>query len=158
MDIAVRPSRHGEEVEICNLAVRSFNEFIAPEFPEEGIGKFYEYANYRALRERLESDYFVMVAEIDGEIAGVIEIKKHMHVSMLYVDKKYQRRGVATRLLQEAIGIIRKNSSKIKKITVNSSRHATVFYEEMGFRQRSPERIIDCIPHTPMSLTLKELR
>lgn len=158
MDIVVRPSSPGEEIEACNLAVRSFNEFIAPGFPEEGIGKFYEYANYRALRERLESDYFVMVAEIEGKLAGMIEIKKHRHVSMLYVDKKYQRRGVATRLLEEAIGLIRKNSPEIRKITVNSSRHATVFYEEMGFRQRSSERIINGIPHTPMSLLLRELK
>ena len=71
-----RPLSLGEEVEVSNLVARSFNEFVAPDFPEEGIDEFFTYANPRALRKRSEGSCFVLVAESDGVPAGMIEVKE----------------------------------------------------------------------------------
>ena len=82
-----RAARPGEETAVSNLVARSFNEFIAPGFSEEGIDEFFKYANPRSLAKRSEGSHFVLVAEVDGEIAGMIEIRELKHISMLFVDK-----------------------------------------------------------------------
>jgi len=98
--INYRQLKPGEEIEVCNLAARSFNEFIAPGFTEEGINEFFKYTNPRALKKRAESGYFAMVAESKGDLAGMIELRGNNHISMLYVDKAFHRKGVAKELVR----------------------------------------------------------
>lgn len=100
--INLRLMRPGEEVEVCNLVARSFNEFVAPDFGEDGIEEFFNYSNPRALRKRSEGDHFVLVAEAEGAIAGMIEIREMRHVSMLFVDKAFHRRGIAKNLFKRS--------------------------------------------------------
>ncbi len=149
----IRPLRNGEEVPICNLVARSFNEFIAPEFSEEGVEEFFKYANPRAFKKRLQSGYFAMVSESEETLAGVIEVKGNNHISMLYVDKLFHRKGLAKGLIREMINIIDTNSD----ITVNSSRYAVPFYESLGFLQFEEERTIYGVIHVPMIVTHSKL-
>ncbi len=96
-----------------------------------------------------------MVSEIEGKLAGMIEVKDNSHISMLYVDKSYHRRGVAKDLMREAIESIELSS----EITVNSSRYAVPFYESLGFIQFENEKTIHGVIHIPMmvsSTILKE--
>lgn len=150
----IRPLRSGEEAPICNLVARTFNEFIAPEFSEEGVEEFFKYANPRAFQKRLESGYFAMVSETKGKLAGMIEIKGSSHLSMLYVDKAFHRKGVAKGLIKETIQILDTSSD----ITVNSSRYAVPFYEGLGFIQFEEEKTIYGVIHVPMMVTLTKLR
>ncbi len=99
----LRTINPGEEVEVSNLVARSFNEFIAPDFPDEGIEEFFRYSNPRALIKRSEGNHFVLVAEAEGSIAGMIEIREMKHVSMLFVDKAFHRRGIGKGLLGAAL-------------------------------------------------------
>ena len=149
----IRSMAKGEEIAVCNLVARSFNEFIAPEFSEEGILEFFKYANPRAFKKRLQSGYFAMVSETDGKRAGVIEIKGNNHISMLYVDKSFHRNGIARGLIGEVMHIIDTNSD----ITVNSSRYAVPFYESLGFIQFEEERTIYGVIHVPMITTYSKL-
>jgi ribosomal protein S18 acetylase RimI-like enzyme len=148
----------GEEVEVVNLVARSFNEYIAPDFPEEGIEEFFRYANPRALRKRSDGSHFVIVAEADETIAGMIEIREMRHVSMLFVDKAFHRRGVARELFRAALDRIKSESRPPKKVTVHSSRYAISFYESLGFVRTGDEKIIHGVIHIPMALTLREGR
>ncbi len=152
----IRTLKNGEVVEACNLVARTFNEFIAPEFSEEGVEEFFKYANPRAFKRRLESGYFAMVSEIDGKLAGMIEVKANDHISMLYVDKAFHRRGIARGLIKEVLPLICKSSN----ITVNSSRYAVPFYEKLGFIQFEDEKTIYGVIHIPMMVktsTLQEI-
>jgi len=145
----------GEEVEVSNLVARSFNEFIAPGFSEEGVEEFFKYANHRALLKRSEAgDHFVIAAEREGVIVGMIEIKKRRHVSMLFVDKSFHRKGMASELLRLAIEDIRSCDQIPYKITVNSSPFAVSFYERAGFKPTSEPKTIYGIVHIPMALEL----
>ncbi len=144
----------GEEVEVCNLVARSFNEFIAPEFSEAGIEEFYRYVNPRALHRRWRAGYHVIVAEDEGMIVGVVEVKKRRHISMLYVEKAYHRKGIASELLNRALDYILSAAPKTKEVTVNSSKYARAFYEREGFRKTEDEKVIHGILHTPMTLLL----
>ena len=154
----LRPMNPGEEVEVCNLVARSFNEFVAPDFPEEGIEEFFNYANPRALIKRSDGNHFVMVAEADDMIAGMIEIREMRHVSMLFVDKAFHRRGIGKELLRIALESIKSNGRPLRKVTVHSSRFAVPFYESLGFIRTEGEKIIHGVIHIPMALNLSEGR
>lgn len=152
--IIYRQMKPGEEVGVCNLVVRSFNEFIAPGFTEQGLEEFFRYVNARALHKRSREGYLVILAEADGKIAGILEIKELRHLSMLYVDKQFHRKGIARELVYLGLDHIRSNSPAAKQVTVNSSTYARPFYEDMGFRKTEEEKTIHGILHVPMSLNL----
>ncbi|MEE8136044.1 MAG: GNAT family N-acetyltransferase, partial [Thermodesulfobacteriota bacterium] len=150
--INFRQLKPGEEIEVCNLAARSFNEFIAPGFAEEGVQEFFKYSNPRAFKRRLESGYFAMVAESQGKLAGMIELRGNNHISMLYVDKAFHRKGVAKELVRLALEKVSSNNESPKDITVNSSRYAVPFYYGLGFIQYEDEKSIFGVIHIPMVL------
>ncbi|MFI5323811.1 MAG: GNAT family N-acetyltransferase [Thermodesulfobacteriota bacterium] len=156
--VTLRPLLSGEEIEVCNLVARSFNEFVAPDFGEDGIEEFFNYSNPRALRKRSEDDHFVLVAEAEGVIAGMIEIKEMRHVSMLFVDKAFHRRGIAKNLLNAALDRMKSNGRPPEKVAVHSSRFAVPFYEKLGFVRTEEEKIIHGIIHISMALNLSEGR
>lgn len=153
-----RTLKPGEEIEVCNLAARSFNEFIAPGFTEKGINEFFKYSNPRAFKRRLESGYFAMVAESKGDLAGMIELRGNNHISMLYVDKAFHRKGVAKELVRLALEKVSSNNESPKDITVNSSRYAVPFYEGLGFIQYEDEKSIFGVIHIPMVLSLSNIK
>jgi GNAT superfamily N-acetyltransferase len=153
-----RPLLPGEEVEVSNLVARSFNEYIAPDFPEEGIEEFFRYANPRALRKRSDGSHFVIIAEAEGVIAGMIEVREMRHVSMLFVDKTFHKRGIGKELFKAALDRIKSESRPPKKVTVHSSRYAVPFYESLGFVRSDEEKIIHGVIHIPMALMLREGR
>ena len=152
--IKFRKIRDGEEIEVCNLVARSFNEFIAPDFPEQGVEEFFLYSNPLSLKRRLEKNYFSMVAECDGRILGMIEIKGGNHISMLYVDKDFHHNGIASTLVKKALEEISENNRNPEDITVNSSRYAVPFYESLGFIQYEYEKSVYGVIHTPMLLSV----
>lgn len=156
--LILRHINPGEEVEVSNLVARSFNEFIAPDFPDEGIEEFFGYSNPRALVKRSEGNHFVLVAEAEGSIAGMIEIRERKHISMLFVDKAFHRKGIAKGLLIAALDRIESGSRPPKKVTVHSSRFAVPFYESLGFVRTEEEKIIHGVIHIPMALVLEEGR
>ena len=152
--IKFRKIRDGEEIEVCNLVARSFDEFIAPDFPEQGVEEFFLYSNPLSLKRRLEKNYFSMVAECEGRILGMIEIKGENHISMLYVDKDFHHNGIARNLIKKALEEISENNRNPKDITVNSSRYAVPFYESLGFIQYEDEKSVYGVIHTPMLLSV----
>ncbi|HKQ33299.1 MAG TPA: GNAT family N-acetyltransferase, partial [Thermodesulfobacteriota bacterium] len=156
--IYLRPMRPGEEIEVSNLVARSFNEFVAPDFPEEGIDEFFTYANPRALQKRSEGSHFVLVAESDGVPAGMIEVKELRHISMLFVDKAFHRKGIGKKLFTAALERIYSEAPVYEILTVNSSRFAVPFYESLGFVRSEEEKIIHGVIHIPMALSLGEGR
>ena len=156
--LTVRKIRLGEEVEVCNLVARSFNEFIAPEFSEEGIEEFFKYSNPREFKKRSESGYFSMVAKSQDKLAGMIEVKGNRHISMLYVDRAFHRKGVAKELIRIALEKVFSNNINHDDITVNSSRYAVPFYERLGFLQFEEEKSIYSVIHIPMIVKYSKLK
>jgi len=156
--LTVRKIRLGEEVEVCNLVARSFNEFIAPEFSEEGIEEFFKYSNPREFKKRSESGYFSMVAKSQNKLAGMIEVKGNSHISMLYVEKAFHKKGVAKELIRIALEKVFSNNINHDNITVNSSRYAVPFYERLGFLQFEEEKSIYSVIHIPMIVKYSKLK
>ena len=140
---------------IAALVLASFDEFIAPDYTtEQGVAEFRRYAEAEALRRRAEREHFVMVAEVDGVLAGMIEVRDCNHVALLFVAKAFHRRGIAARLLERGLAEARARRPDVERVTINSSRYGVPAYERMGFRQTGPERAVNGIVFIPLAMRL----
>lgn len=82
-----------------------------------------------------------IVAEANGSITGFGELTKQGHIEMLYVHKGFQRKGVASALLQSMEKHAR-TSLKLKEITTDASITARPFFEKNGFQLIKAEHAI----------------
>jgi GNAT superfamily N-acetyltransferase len=138
----------GEEHAVCRLIARVFDEFVAPEYSPDGIAEFYHYASPQALSERSRTDHFVLVAEDAGALVGMIEMRHHTHVALLFVDQR--GRGIARELFRQAKDRSLAAEPETKAITVYSSRYAVPVYERLGFRAAGPEKSVNGMTFVPM--------
>ncbi len=144
----------GDAERIAALVLASFDEYIAPEYTRQGVAEFRHYVEPQALRQRVERDHFVLVAEVDGDLAGMIEMRDCNHVALLFVAKDFHRRGIAARLLERGLAEARARRPGVERVTINSSRYGVPAYERMGFRQTGPERTVNGIVFIPLAMRL----
>ena len=83
--------------------------------------------------------YFVWVIILQDEIAGFVVVKNntdHWDILQLIIDRRYQRRGLASLLLQFVIETAAEK--QIQKIALEvraSNQPAMALYEKIGFRR-----------------------
>lgn len=148
--IHYREAQLADVESISNLVVRVFDKFVGPGYSPDGQSIFRSYVQPDALQKRVSTGFsFIFVAIHDKEIAGVIEVKKVNHISVLFVDDRYHNMGIATRLISMAIERA-SNDNSITEMTVNSSPYAVDIYKKLGFLQIDQEKEKDGIRHTPM--------
>ncbi len=110
------------------LILRVFTECVAPMFVREGLECFRAYIYSGAIEDSMETGRGAMICAYDGDImAGVICTLDRRHISNLYVDSAYHRKGIATELLLRAI------DDCTFPVTVNAAPTAYEFYRKMGF-------------------------
>ncbi len=88
----------------------------------------------------------------DDKIIGILAISVRNHISLVFVDKNYHRKGIATALFNEIYNRVKLNNGE--KIKLNSSPYALPFYERVGFVATDIEQIRNGIRYTPMELSL----
>ena len=152
--LLIRPMNPGEETEVCRLVMRVFTEFVAPGYSPEGIKEFRKYVEPAALLKRSDAGHFVWIASVQNQLAGVIEMRHHEHISLLFVDRQFLRRGFARALLFQALAVSRQHNPDLERVTVNSSPYAVPVYEKLGFVQTGPEQVKNGIRFVPMALGL----
>lgn len=146
----------GEESEICDLVIRVFDEFNRSEYSEEGIRGFYSYVSPFMLSKRTRLNHFVLTAKVDHQIAGIIEVCDFDHISLLFVDKPFQQRGIAGILMEKALRHCQQERQDKTSITVNASPYAVSIYKKLGFYITGTDRTQNGIFFTPMKLDFKK--
>jgi len=144
----------GEESEVFDLVFRTFSEFIAPHYSRAGVLEFLKYIRPGFLLERLQKDHFFLLATAQRKIIGIIEVRESSHISLLFVDRQFQQRGIARELLRRTLRICLKKKPDLSKITVNASPNSVRIYQRLGFRPAGSEQVKKGIRFTPMALTL----
>ena len=145
-------SNHEELKRAFELVSEVFSEFVAVDYSEQGKNTFESYLEkilqdipgYLEVGDKKVWGYYQ-----GDEIIGVFAIRDTSHISIMFVDKRYHRKGIARKLLTVFLNELRKNK-EIKQITVNSSPYAVRVYEHLGFVKTGEQCEKDGIVFTPM--------
>lgn len=144
------PLQTGEERAVIEMVLSSFETAIAPLYSSQGIAEFKKYASLKEMAFRSRSAHFVCVARQEQEPVGMIEIRKHRHISMFFVQSVYQQMGIGRQLLACALNRCMEKKPDLESITVNASPNAVPAYRHLGFLPNPPEKIISGIRYIPM--------
>ncbi len=154
--IIYRPMNPNEVNDVNRLVTRVFNEFVAPEYSLEGIQEFQRYIQPAAFLARLQTKHFSLISVERDKIVGMIEVRNHNHISLLFVPPEFHRRGIAKELWHRALQICQAARPDLTEISVNSSSCAVPVYAKLGFRRSGDKQTINGIAFIPMVLKLSK--
>ncbi|WP_034444826.1 GNAT family N-acetyltransferase [Butyrivibrio sp. AE2032] len=137
------------------LAWDTFVRFDAPDYSQEGIDNFYNFIHDEMLRNMFVAGHYqLFVAMDEGRYVGMLSLREKKHISLLFVDEKYHRHGVASALLKFVCKYALTEEGE-ERLTVNASPYAVDFYHKKGFRDLQGETVADGIRFTPMELVFR---
>lgn len=149
----IRLMETGEEALVCKLVERVFMQGEAGDFTQPAISRFLSYANPVRLAERVAQDLsFVLLAIIEDEPVGMIEVRNYSHVALLFVDDDHQRHGLASQLLDRAVSMCRTKNPALRRITVNATPSGLPVYARWGFHPIGDELEMDGVQFIQMAL------
>lgn len=87
-----------------------------------------------------ERDRSTLVAELGGQIVGFTELTADGYLHMLYVNHRYQRRGIASALMaHNECAALR---CGIRRLHTQASITARPFFEQAGFRMMAAQHVV----------------
>lgn len=141
--------------EALELVWNVFQEFEATEYSDEGIQEFKSFIGEDSIRKKLSDGQFRMwICLYKNEVVGAIATRPPCHISLLFVDKRHHRKGIARALLNTTIDHYRTHTANPVEMTVNSSPYAVEIYHRMDFRDTGSELTVNGIRFTPMMRSL----
>ncbi len=154
--IIYRRMKQGDKEQVFSLIKGVFNQFVAPEFSQEGIDEFMKYIQPVALDSHLKVNHFALIAGLGSEIIGVIVLRDYNHVALFFVDHRYQRKGIGRELLYKALEVCNRREVNTSKITVNASPNSIDAYKKLNFEPTDKEQCVNGIRFVPMTIRLEQ--
>lgn len=150
----VRKAQPDDWENAMELAFRTFLKYEAKEYGPEGIRNFAEFVTDESLKKMFLQGNYLMFVAVEGEkIIGLISLRSGNHISLLFVDDKYHRRGVGTALVKYLQSYML-FYTKQERLTVNAAPYGIPFYHRIGFKDTGLETKKDGIIYTPMEFYL----
>ena len=150
----IRSAYRDEWDDAMALAWKTFMQFEADVYTAEGVRNFEDFITDTTLHRMFIMGVYQMFVALDRkQIVGMLTLRNTSHISLLFVDEKYPRRGIGRALL----GYLQEyllSETGISKITVNAAPYGVAFYHKLGFRDLRPEEEKDGIKYTPMEFVL----
>lgn len=129
---------------------RTFLRFEASDYTEEGIRNFLDFiTDDNLFHAFLRGSYQMMVALHDEQIVGVASVRNKNHLSLLFVDEAYHRKGIGRELMERFCDYL-KNEAGESFMTLKAAPYAVEFYHRIGFQDVSPEEEVGGIRVTSM--------
>ena len=147
-NIIIREIKENELEEVINLVLDVCMKYEAPDYSEEGINSFKEFVLDKEKIKALK----ILVAEIEGKIVSIIAVRNNTHITLLFTNEDYHRKGIAKRLFET----VKNSLEKGMTITVNSSPYAVDVYKKLGFVIEEDEQTVDGIRFTKMKLEIRD--
>lgn len=143
-------------ISTLDLVWNVFREFEAPEYSEEGINEFKKFISLTSIKEQLDcGDFHLWICLHKEKVVGVIASRALAHISLLFVDKEYHRKGIGKALYKTFLGFCLEQGCG--GITVNSSPYAVEIYHKLGFSNTDIEQTVNGIRFTPMKMEIKNV-
>jgi GNAT superfamily N-acetyltransferase len=156
MKILINNFIPGEEKELFLLIKEVYDEFVAPDYPAKGNDFFYDYIQPEKLLERFQGKNEIMLtAKYDNIIIGFLDVKDKSHISLLFIRKTFQGKGISSLLVNEYLKRIA--SLNINKITVHASPYSVKIYEKLGFTSNSEMLEENGIAYLPMKREIRKI-
>ena len=141
-EVSIRKLSEEEISTALDLAWRVFSEYESPDYSKEGIEEFKKCLHDEQYLAGLE--YY---GAFDGNrLIGLVGIRSDKkHICFFFVDGKYHRRGIGTKLFKAV-----RQDYPNQTITLNSSPYGVPFYHALGFTDTDKEQTVNGIQFTPM--------
>jgi predicted GNAT family N-acyltransferase len=153
--LKIREYKIGEEYELYQLIKIVYDEFVAPDYSMDGNTFFYDFIKPENFINRyLLNNNIILIAEMNSVNVGMIEFRDENHIALMFVDKAYQKQGIAKALFNEALKRCLARNSKVSKIEVNASPYSISIYEKLGFTKVSEIKENHGIKYFPMVMNL----
>lgn len=150
----IRFAKHDEWEEAMGLAWKTFLEFEGNDYSPEGIRSFEDFITDSGLKRMyIMGAYQMLAAFCEGRMIGMITLRNEVHISLLFVDKQYHRKGVGKALIFALAKYVKEEIGKTV-LTVNASPYGVGFYHRLGFLDVGPQKQQDGIIFTPMTYKL----
>lgn len=150
----IRSAYRDEWQDAMALAWKTFLRFEADIYSPEGVRNFQNFISDSTLyRMFVMGVYQMFVALERNKIVGMITLRNSTHISLLFVDEAYHRRGIGRALMKHLTEYLLSEVGA-SHVTVNSSPYGVEFYHKLGFRDVRPEEKKDGIIYTPMEFIL----
>jgi predicted N-acetyltransferase YhbS len=149
--VKIREIVKGDIEAVSAVCLASFSKSVAGSLSEEGISTFAKIAASDAFLKRMREDNLMLVAECDGEIEGVIELKEGRHVAMLFVKPEKQMKGIGRRLISSAL-----TCSRFGTVTVRASLSSVPAYKKYGFELKGDIAESAGLVYQPMEIELNK--
>lgn len=150
----IRSAYRDEWDDAMALAWKTFMRFEADAYTMEGIRNFEDFITDTTLHRMFIMGAYQMFVALDNDrIIGMITLRDSSHISLLFVDEKYHRRGIG-RALIEYLREYLLSEAGVSRVTVNAAPYGVAFYHKLGFKDISPEEARDGIIYTPMEFIL----
>ena len=132
---------------VSAICMDSFSKSVAGMLSEEGFSTFAKVAAVDAFRNRMHEDNLMLVAEYEGKVEGVIELKGGRHIGMLFVGPEQQHKGIGGELVLSALSYAR-----VKCVTVSASLPSVPAYLKYGFECRGEVSESAGLVYQPMEM------
>lgn len=154
MSYQIRSAYRDEWEDAMALAWKTFLKFEADVYTPEGVKNFENFITDETLHRMFVMGVYQMFVALDGKkIVGMITLRDNAHISLLFVDEEYHRRGIGRGLIQYLANYLL-TEVQASRVTVNSSPYGVGFYHRLGFRDLRPQEQRDGITYTPMEFVL----
>lgn len=147
----IREATVDDAEDISAIVYALSEKYIAREFSAQGRETLLKSMMPVEIKKYIESGYRYHVAEMDGQIVGVVGVRENRHVYHLFVVEAHHCKGIARQLWKVAMEACRL-AGYWGEFTVNSSRYAKPLYERLGFVARSGAEEKNGVVSIPMKL------
>jgi GNAT superfamily N-acetyltransferase len=145
----VRLMRPEEAPAVSAMVSEAFQQSLGPGQSEEARQEFLTYTAPDQLLERSRRGNQILIAEVEGRIAGTLEVRPPSHVAQLFIAASYQGQGIAQALVDAAFPDSLTASGLT--VTVNAPPEAVTTYARLGFRVIAAEQMRNGVRFVPMT-------
>jgi GNAT superfamily N-acetyltransferase len=150
----IRPGVSVDAKAVASL-IASFQPILTLEPSGAGAEQYLASVSEEAERQYLESPrYAYLVAELEGQVAGVVAMRDNKHLFHLFVAAAHQRAGIARALWEQARQLSQRGGP-VAEFTVNASFNSVPVYRSFGFVPAGAVTQVHGIAFLPMRLTLQ---